>query len=256
MKKKEISIQRSDFPVELQPFLSGEQFWETTSNPETPVIFCEPDFYIKQAPKGKLAQEAAMATLFARRGLGPAVELYFSGSKDYLVTHAVQGESLLHYQNDPVRLCEALAHALHILHDQPAMDVPLSSAQQFYMHSPKLPPSQLNTRMRLERFPVTTPGEAFALAAILEQHLYADTLIHGDACLPNIFLKDWKFSSFIDCAQSGLGNRHIDLYWALWSLQFNLKTPQYSDTLLDAYGRKGIDTELLRAISAMEMSQP
>lgn len=256
MKKKETTVQLSDFPAELHPYLTCAHIYESTSNPLTPVLYCDSGFYIKQGEKGSLAQEAAMDKLFAQRNLAPAVELYLSDEQDYLVTRAARGESLLHYQDDPKRLCEALAEALRRLHEQPAEGVPPSVAHQYYLHTAAGPaPEKLNPRMQLERFPVSSPEEGWALIQAHREQLCADTLIHGDACLPNIFLDNWHFSAFIDCAQAGLGNRHCDLFWALWSTQYNLKTAQYSDYLLDAYGREGIDTELLQAIAAMEMAE-
>jgi len=256
MKKKETTFHVSDYPAELHPYLTGGRFWETTSNPATPVLFCDSGFYIKQGGKGELARESAMDILFAQRGIGPAVELYLSGERDYLVTRAVQGQSLLHDRDDPKRLCEALAGALRLLHDQSTADVPVSTAHQYYLDTMVKPvPVHLNPRMQLERFPVSSPEEGWALVQAQREQLCADTLIHGDACLPNIFLDQWQFSAFIDCAQAGLGNRHCDLYWALWSLQFNLKTGQYSDCFLDAYGLEGIEPELIRMVAAMEMAE-
>jgi len=256
MKKKETTLQLSDFPSELHPYLTGGRLWETTSNPATPVLFCDSGFYVKQGAQGQLKAEAEMDSLFAQRGLGPTVEAYLSGEKDYLVTRAARGQSLLHYQDDPKRLCEALSGALRMLHAQPTEGVPLSAAHVYYASTfSRSEPDKLNPRMQLECFPVSSPEEAWTLIQAHQEQLCTDTLIHGDACLPNIFLEDWNFSAFIDCAQAGLGNRHCDLYWALWSLQFNLKTAQYSDYLLDAYGREGIDTELLRTVAAMEMAE-
>ena len=43
-----------------------------------------------------------------------------------------------------------------------------------------------------------------------------------------------------------MGDRHFDLCWALWSLNYNLKTPRFNDRLLDAYGRDAVD-DLRRA---------
>ena len=83
--------------------------------------------------------------------------------------------------------------------------------------------------------------------------LQADTLLHGDYCLPNIILKDGIFSGFIDLGNGGLGDRHIDLFWGLWSLSFNLKTDKWTDRFLDAYGRDSIQPELLEAIGAFEV---
>mgnify|MGYP003311110714 CR=1 FL=1 len=83
--------------------------------------------------------------------------------------------------------------------------------------------------------------------------LQADTLIHGDACLPNVIVKDSAFSAFIDLGMAGRGDKHIDLYWALWSLNFNLKTDAYTDCFLDAYGRENFEYDMLRVIAAFEL---
>jgi kanamycin kinase len=83
--------------------------------------------------------------------------------------------------------------------------------------------------------------------------LKSDTLLHGDYCLPNIILSDWQFSGFIDLDSAGLGDRHIDLFWGIWTLNFNLKTDVWGDRFLDAYGRDRIDNEILSSIGAFEV---
>lgn len=45
----------------------------------------------------------------------------------------------------------------------------------------------------------------------------------------------------------------MDVYWALWTLWFNLHTDAYGDRLLDAYGRDLIDMETLRLVAACEV---
>ena len=77
-------------------------------------------------------------------------------------------------------------------------------------------------------------------------------ILHGDYCLPNVMLEDWRFSGFIDLDHGGIGDRHIDLYWGCWSLGFNLKTDRYRDRFLDAYGRDMVNEELLPVIGAFE----
>ena len=49
-----------------------------------------------------------------------------------------------------------------------------------------------------------------------------------------------------------MGERHIDLYWGAWSLQFNLKTDAYRQRFFDAYGRDLVNEEILRVIAAAE----
>ena len=83
--------------------------------------------------------------------------------------------------------------------------------------------------------------------------LKSKVLLHGDYCLPNIILNNWKFSGFIDLDCAGVGDRHIDLFWGTWTLWFNLKTNQYYDRFLDAYGRDKVDEELLKVVAAAEV---
>ena len=79
-----------------------------------------------------------------------------------------------------------------------------------------------------------------------------EVLIHGDFCLPNIILDDWNLSGYIDLGGAGIGDRHIDLFWGAWTLNFNLGTEDYRDTFFDAYGKELVDEEKLLLISAIE----
>ena len=86
-----------------------------------------------------------------------------------------------------------------------------------------------------------------------KKYLKNDTLIHGDYCLPNVMLDNWKFSGFIDLGNGGVGDRNIDIFWGVWTLFFNLHTEKYTDRFLDAYGRDKVNTELLRVVAAAEV---
>lgn len=65
-------------------------------------------------------------------------------------------------------------------------------------------------------------------------------------------LRDWHLEGFIDVGNGGVGDRHFDLFSGIWSLWFNLKTDQYADRFLDAYGRESVDLSLLKVIAAAE----
>ena len=104
-----------------------------------------------------------------------------------------------------------------------------------------------------EKQSFSAADEAFAF---VEEHaglLLSDVLIHGDFCLPNIMLDGWQFSKFIDVGCGGVGDRHIDLFWGAWTLNFNLKTDKFRDIFFDAYGRDVIDDLALRVIEAAEV---
>ena len=66
-------------------------------------------------------------------------------------------------------------------------------------------------------------------------------------------LDDWRFSGFIDLGNGGVGDKHIDLFWGAWTLNFNLKTDKYRNRFLDAYGRSDIEEEIFRVIAAAEV---
>ena len=83
--------------------------------------------------------------------------------------------------------------------------------------------------------------------------LKTDTLLHGDYCLPNIMLNDWQLSGFIDLDNGGVGDRHVDVFWGIWTLWFNLKTDKYRERFIDAYGRDKVDENMLRIVSAVEV---
>ena len=68
--------------------------------------------------------------------------------------------------------------------------------------------------------------------------------VHGDLCLPNIIVdeKD-RFVGFIDLSNAGKGDKYFDYSWLLWSFEYNLKTNEYNERLLDSLGIK-IDPRL------------
>ena len=60
-----------------------------------------------------------------------------------------------------------------------------------------------------------------------------NVLVHGDFCLPNVIVNDDKFYGLIDLSNVGIGDPWYDYAWAIWSLEYNLKTDKYTKYLLD-----------------------
>ena len=63
-----------------------------------------------------------------------------------------------------------------------------------------------------------------------------ETLIHGDYCLPNILVKNGYVSGFVDLGDAGIGDPWCDYAWCIWSLEYNLKTKEYTPLLLEKLG--------------------
>lgn len=253
MEKKELTgLDVQVFPPEVGQLMAGQRVFDSSCSDAARVYYLESGVYIKRAPAGALGHEALMGGIFHRHRLGPEVMMYLTEGQDWLVTRAAPGEDLLHHLDKPQLLCEQIAQKLQLLHNLPVLDAPESPGLAQYRQGVSGEGQGFEKYVLMDRFPIRDRQEALALAKECLPCLGQDTLIHGDACLPNMMMENGKIMSFIDFAASGAGDRHVDLFWALWSMKFNLKTEKWSDVLLDAYGRQHIDTELIRGIAALE----
>lgn len=258
MKRHLIRPEEANIPDIFRSFWDGAAIYDSSCSSVARVFFLDngSGYYLKRARKNSLQKEAALTRFFHSKGLGPEVLAFESLDSDWLLTRRIPGEDCTFgkYLENPEKLCETMAQALRILHqtDPSGCPVPdrtaddLSAARRNYLAG----------NCNLQHFPdnwgYTTAEEAWQVANEWGKYLRADTLLHGDFCLPNIMLDDWRFSGFIDLACAGVGDRHVDLYWGIWSLHFNLKTDRYRNRFLDAYGREDVQEELFRVIAAIE----
>lgn len=254
MKRTKIDKDQSDFPVELREIILGADLYDSSCSPEARVYFADKGkgFYIKSAPKGSLYRESLMDKYFHSKGLGAKVVQYLSLERDWLVTERVCGEDATHalYLNDPLRLAQAMGELLSELHSLPASDCPVKDRMTEYFNT-------VDEGYRLGRYDASygdfsSMEEAYRIAAEGRNLLKSDTLIHGDFCLPNFLMDNWQFCGYIDLGNGGIGDRHVDIFWGAWTLNFNLGTDQYREVFFDAYGKHKINDEALRIISAAE----
>lgn len=189
-------------------------------------VFRAGNTFVKMDAEGALKRSADMQEYFFQKGLsGRLIGYIQENGWDYLLTEALCGkcacdESLL---RNPQRLAGRLGEAVRMLHETSAADCPITDVNE----------------------------QAIALYArehggVVPEHarfLKKDALVHGDCCLPNLFFHENAFEGFIDLGESGLGDSHFDLYWATWSLGYNLKSDRYADDFLDAYGRERVDAD-------------
>lgn len=259
MKRTLISLSREQVPARFAPFLDGATVFDSSCSPAARVYFLDKDrgYYLKTAPKGTLAKEAAMNSFFHSNGLGAEVLAYESLDADWMLTRRIPGEDCTHqqYLDNPARLCDTTAQLLRQLHETAPTGCPVANRTADYLAT-----AQLNFENKvydINLFPdnwgYATPEEAWAEIVKNGKYLRCDTLLHGDYCLPNILLDDWKFSGFIDLDTGGVGDRHVDLFWGIWSLQFNLKTDRYRERFLDVYGREDVCEDMFRTVAAIEV---
>lgn len=244
MKRTLLTTNLLDFPEKYHSLLKSGGVYDSSCSKEARVWFldCNGGLYLKAAPAGKLKTEADMTRYFHGKGLGTEVLDYRTEAQDWLLTRALPGEDCTFsgYVENPKRLCDTLAQLLRQLHETAYTGCPVTNRCEIY----GITAAQGHARgfCDLDLFPEKEWGfsgaeEAWRMVEENGKYLKQDTLIHGDYCLPNIMLDNWRFSGFLDLGSSGVGDRHIDLFWGVWTLFFNLKTNAYYDRFLDAYGR-------------------
>ncbi|MBQ4409708.1 MAG: aminoglycoside 3'-phosphotransferase [Firmicutes bacterium] len=260
MKRTPLQLNRSEWPGELADRLADAAIYDSSCSPEARVVYIDKGegFFLKKAAEDALKTEARMTEYFHSLRLSAEVLYYgaFEGF-DYLLTRRVPGEDCTdpRYLAHPKRLCDTTAALLRALHETDAKDCPVPDRVQTYTDSVKRGFDGHAYESDLFRglWEFGSFEEAKRTAEEGMPRLKKDVLLHGDYCLPNIILDDWKLSGYIDLGSGGIGDRHIDVAWGIWTLNFNLGTTEYMDRFLDAYGRDVIDPEMLRAVAAMEM---
>lgn len=242
-------------PEELEKYVGTGDLIDRSGHSPAKVYETPRGFFVKCDEPGELAREYGMTKLFHGLGVGAEAVRYLTLDRDYLVTRKVPGQDLTKDLSDPVHICHVLADALRKLHGRPVDgSIPVSSLYARYMASAAGPFSggQYDPSVYMDGYRLSSRQEAWEIMQRGKHLLQCDTLIHGDACLPNFMEEHGRFRAFIDVAMGGIGDRHIDLYWALWSLQYNLKTNAYADVFLDRYGRKNVREDMFRIIAAFE----
>ena len=254
MERRRIRIDIETLPKEIRDLAKGADIYDSSCSPEARVIFIDRDggYFLKSSKKGSLQREAQMGRYFHEKGLTAAVIEYLSLDRDWLLTERVGGEDATNklYLSDPKRLAETSALILRELHELDFSDCPVKDRMGEYF-------STVEKNYRSAEFDLSYGGfssaeDAYRFAMDGRRLLKSDTLIHGDYCLPNFLMDNWRFSGFIDLGNSGVGDRHVDLFWGAWTLNFNLKTDRYRDRFFDAYGRDKINSDALAVISAAE----
>jgi kanamycin kinase len=258
MKRTPVSIRLEDFPVPFHRYLEDVSIFDSSCSPEARVWFIDrgEGFFLKSAPAGALKKEAAMTDFFHQKGLGPEVLSYVRQDQDWLLTRRVPGEDCLDPEHlaDPRWLCDTTAMLLRQLHETDPTGCPVDrKADYLSTVTENHHLGRYDKNLFPDNWGYANSEDAWRVVCEAAPLLKNDTLLHGDYCLPNIILKDRHLSGFIDLGSGGLGDRHIDLFWGIWSLNFNLKTNTWKDRFLDVYGRDVIYPELLEAIGAFEV---
>lgn len=260
MIRKAVQVNISDYPETLSELLKDTPVYDSSCSQEAQVIFIDKDggYFVKKAPKETLKAESLMTEYMHSLGLSAEVLYYGSfNDSDFLLTRRIAGEDCtdLKYLSEPKRLCDTTAMLLRALHEIEGSDCPVHDRARIY--ADKVMKGFDGRYYEPDLFQGIWEFKSFDEARFIAEEvlplLKTDVLLHGDYCLPNILLDDWNFSGYIDLGSGGMGDRHIDILWGIWTLKFNLGTDKYTDRFMDAYGKGKIEPEMLRMVAAMEM---
>jgi len=257
MKKVLIHPELREFPLDFHDILMNSKIYDSSCSETAKVFFIDKDkgYYLKKAAVGSLKNEKIMTEYMHEKSMAAKVLGYISDDYDWLLTEKVQGEDCTYseYLSNPNRLCDTLATILRSLHETDYSGCPADNRMKQYVQIALENYYSGNyDKASVSKLGFGSADEAYKVIEEKKDLLKCDTLIHGDYCLPNIILDNWKFSGFIDVDYCGVGDKHIDIYWAIWSLAYNLGT-DYRNRFLDAYGRENFDPEMLRVVSAFEV---
>lgn len=259
MKKHFINKIPIEMPEDIRRFISTANIYDSSCSPEAKVYFIDREngYYLKCSGKGMLEKEFKMTEYFYSKGIGAEVLSYISDANDWLLTTAVIGEDCTHeeYLMNPKCLCDTIAYELRRLHETDYMNCPVQDRTAEYLAGAEK--NYYTGNYDKSNFPDSfgyhSAKEAYDVLIAEKDVLQSKVLLHGDYCLPNIILNNWKMSGFIDVGCGGVGDRHIDIFWGVWTLWFNLKTDKYRERFLDAYGRDKADESILKIVAAAEV---
>lgn len=259
-KTEQVDIDTLSLPDELVRWIDNAHIYESSGESGARTVYIDRDggAYLKIAGRGSLLRSSKLQTYFSKHKLSAPVIRYLSADRDYLVTEPIKGDSGIanKYLAEPEGLSEIFGRSLRLLHEVDVSDCPIQDRMSELTLMANTH-SFLQTHLDDIAEYIGKAHTATALEEIAASRglLKNDVLIHGDYCLPNIILDNWEFKGFVDVADGGVGDRHYDLAWGLWTLNLNLKSSKYGHRFLDAYGRDCIDKERLRIcglLAAME----
>jgi kanamycin kinase len=233
MNRTEVSYDIETVPATIRQYLKRVTIYDSSSSENAKTLFVSGNerAFLKISERDSLEREYKMTSFLNKHHVAPNAIAYESDSEyDYLLTEAVNGEdgAAAHHLENPRRLVSVFGEYLRMLHSLPTAGCPYNNRTQEILNE------------------AYVKGRDCSLMNTFNYSPADNVIIHGDYCLPNIIMDHFSLNGFIDLGYGGVGDKHYDLYWGIWTLNYNLKTDQYRDLFLDAYGRSDIDHEGLK----------
>ncbi|MCL2775150.1 MAG: phosphotransferase [Oscillospiraceae bacterium] len=257
MDLKPIEINLGEYPENMREYLTGAKIFDSSCSEHAKVIFIDKKdsqtkYFLKSDAKYGLKSDALVMNYFSDKNLSGKVIDYVSSDvldKDFLLMEQVTGEdgTSRKFLDHPEKLTDIFAESLVKLHSVDISrdkNILTDKIQDLFAEAEKMKnPSSEGSKWLLEYIKADNGGDinctreyAYNFLNENKYKLKSDVLIHGDYCLPNILLNDdFSFSGFIDIGFAGIGERHYDIWWGVWTLEYNLKTNAYKHRFIECY---------------------
>lgn len=244
------------FPQEIQKIIGSKPVEiDNVGRSGALVAFIGDELVLKRSEKGKLENAYLMQSFFHKNALAPEAVYYASQDYDYLVSRRAEGKSAIDPENrkHPKRLAHALGEFLLRIHSVDAASCPVKNVMDVQLQAfESAVTKNEGVYERVSSYvKIETISEACAIVQNALPDFQNDVVLHGDYCLPNIMLADFKGKHVIDTGEGGVGDRHFDLFWGLWSLAYNLKTDAMREEFLASYGKNRIHEDMITACGCL-----
>lgn len=221
----------------------------------------DPDGYcIKIADElHSLKKEAVMADFFSKNGYTTPVVEHLKGNQEILVTRQINSLLALSKYIDIRSLATFMGKSLRNFHDNhwDFSNLTANEKEILFNNSERIITSALSHVQGLQYIADYQKDHNYEeMKKYIKENLGLyqkdEVIIHGDYNPRNVFVKNDNTSYVVDFADSGLGDRHYDIYWTMWTISLYLfvqadpKLVQECETIfLNSYGRDVIDENRL-----------
>ena len=217
IRKKQFQMRQ---PPEFAKYTAGKDFTLDRTGLSGSAVAIFDDFVLKSEPVSG-ESENHLAMLLWLDGKVPAPRVLETVQRDgfrWTLMTKISGEMACaeDHRADPHRLVRVLAEAMKALWAVDISGCPVDQSPKAKLERAKEIVEKGQVNMELVD-PETFGENGFlspaALLSWLEENApdFEPVLTHGDFCLPNLFLDDWKFSGFLDLGRSGVGDKWTDI---------------------------------------------
>ena len=250
----------TNLPPEIARFTEGQNYQldRTGLSGSTVAIF--EDFVLKMEPVSAESENAHAMHLWldGKVSVPRILESVVRDDLRWTLMTRISGEMSCAdiYRADPHRMTRVLADAMKTLWTVDISDCPVDQSPAAKLSRARAIVEAGEVNMDLidpETFGPDGFSSPAALLHWLEENApdFEPALTHGDFCLPNLFLKAWDFSGFLDLGRSGAGDRWTDIAICWRSLRDNFGGHYgeavagfHPDELFDALGLEKDEAKL------------